>query len=295
MGDSAPNVFLVGAAKSGTTSLMEYLNAHSDVFGLKEPHFFVPDILAEDNDQLTDRFYIDSFAEGRGKQIRLDASVNYLFSHEAAKLIHRFDPDAKILIQLRRPIEVIAAHHNQLVYEAIEDLEDFSEAYAKSLSTNYVRKDNRERLKRYREYVDFAPQVKRYLELFGPEQVKITLFDDFKRDAKAVYLEIAEFLGLSTDELPDFRVHNANKKVRSRWFMQTFVKDPPKPLSVVAQTLFPLKVRNEIKQRLKAANTAVTKRAEIPAELKARIAAEMRPEIEALSSVLGRDLSAWVD
>jgi hypothetical protein len=66
----------------------------------------------------------------------------------------------------------------------------------------------------------YAAQVQRYLETFKAERVKVLLFDDFRRDAKAVLREIAEFLGLDPNPLAHVdtsRKYNAYAAPRNQY------------------------------------------------------------------------------
>ena len=47
MADRKPNFLIVGAAKSGTTALAEYLRQHPDIYipEIKEPRYFISEII----------------------------------------------------------------------------------------------------------------------------------------------------------------------------------------------------------------------------------------------------------
>ena len=102
--DYAPNFFIVGAARCGTTSLWEYLRQHPDIYmppviEQKEPAFFCDLYGVEHWD-----FYLTLFEAGRGKKRIGEASTPYLSSPESAGQIHSVLPLAKIIITLRNPV-----------------------------------------------------------------------------------------------------------------------------------------------------------------------------------------------
>src|SRR5919108_5774969 len=107
-----PNLFIVGAAKAGTTSLYHYLAQHPDVYmaPMKEPHFFSqirPDPKLEaffphvDNEAK----YLALFAAAGDEKVRGEASTSYLWHPDVADAIRSKRPDAKIVAMLRDPLE----------------------------------------------------------------------------------------------------------------------------------------------------------------------------------------------
>ena len=99
-----PNLFIVGAAKGGTTSLWRCLAEHPEIFmsRLKEPHFFSrhqPPIYPTVHDEAA---YLRLFAGARTR-LRGEASPSYLWSEAAAARIERVSPDARILVALAEP------------------------------------------------------------------------------------------------------------------------------------------------------------------------------------------------
>ena len=127
-----PDFFIVGAPKCGTTAMYEWLQAHPDVFvPVKEIHYFGRD-LAHRRPEVSAARYAELY-EGVGERIAGDVAVWYLLSESAAEEIHALNPDARIIIMLRRPAEMLHSLHSQLVYSGDEDIEDFEEALAADL------------------------------------------------------------------------------------------------------------------------------------------------------------------
>lgn len=130
------NLFIVGAMKAGTTSFMELLSNHSQVYAspLKEPHYFIkslPDNLYEPSLFFSlEGYFSENFPEplhiakvetaGQYQQLfslaeeqkyRVEGSTTYLNAEESAGLIHAYNPDAKIIILLRDPLERAFSHY----------------------------------------------------------------------------------------------------------------------------------------------------------------------------------------
>ena len=185
---SQPDFFIVGAPKCGTTSLDRYLSEHPQVFmGEKESHHFSDDLLIQ-TEPLADReTYLALFAQ-RGDEKRAgESSVYYLQSRKAARNIHEFDPEAKIIMHFRNPIELLYSHHSQLLYEGIQEIEDFSDALDAIGDRRWEDDDIRARVRvpealDYWGVVDFLPQIERYREVFPAESLHVILFDDLMSD-----------------------------------------------------------------------------------------------------------------
>ena len=83
--NTLPNLFIVGAAKSGTTSLHNYLNQHPDVFMCtpKEPHFLINNDIGKDRIPVgicSENEYLNLFLAGEEKKYRGESSVCLLYT-----------------------------------------------------------------------------------------------------------------------------------------------------------------------------------------------------------------------
>src|SRR5262249_50413212 len=127
-----PNFFFVGAPKSGTSSMVKYLGDHPDVFmGLKEMHFFGQDLKFHRpfyRHRLHE--YLAEFESCNGQHRVGEASVWYLSSCTAAREISEFTSDARILIMLRNPVDMLYSLFCELRYLGDERLPTLREALA---------------------------------------------------------------------------------------------------------------------------------------------------------------------
>ena len=123
-----PNFFIVGAPKCGTSALYEYLGAHPEIFmsPYKEPHFFGSDL--QQRWRPTKSQYFSCFAKARDEKRVGEASVHYLYSKCAAAEIKEFCPEARIIIMLRDPVEMLYSLHSQSIFSGNEVINDFEEA-----------------------------------------------------------------------------------------------------------------------------------------------------------------------
>ncbi|MCY4020540.1 MAG: lysylphosphatidylglycerol synthase domain-containing protein [Chloroflexi bacterium] len=304
-----PNFFIVGAPKCGTTSLHEYLQRHPDVFMpfYKEPHYFGSDLEGSRFRQFRDQpeRYLKLFRDARGEQRIGESSPWYLSSRRAAEEIHAYDPQAKIIIMLRNPVDMMYSMWSQFRYSGNEQIETFEEA----LDAEPERRRG-ERIRRaahcisglyYRDMVRFGEQVGRYFDLFGRENVKVVIFDDFKSDTASVYRDVLAFLEIDTGFQTTFDIVNPNKEVRLEWLQRLIVSSGfslmllKDRLTYLATThaLVPISYRTRAVKGVIAVYTKYERRSPLTAELRGRLARELQGDIDKLSGMLGRDLSHW--
>ncbi|MEE8428182.1 MAG: sulfotransferase [Gammaproteobacteria bacterium] len=194
-----PNVFVVGAPKSGTTSLYHYLGDVPDVFmpPVKEPHYFSPVAAPLSQIQRIDsqHEYLRLFRGVRDEKLIADVSPACLRDPESAKLIKQSVPDARIIISLRDPVERAYSHFCMAwgrgnLTESFEALLEALPAATLDQGPDIF----------YNSVIwpgFYATQVQRYLDVFGQDRVKIIIFDDLIRDSVGTVEQILKFLGVA--------------------------------------------------------------------------------------------------
>jgi hypothetical protein len=295
-----PDFFIVGAPKSGTTAMYEYLRAHPQLFmpERKELRFFGSDLEIRDRSQLGMDEYLAFFA-GSGAARRIGtAYVWYLFSQRAAAEIHEFAPNAEIIAMLRNPIEMVWSLHSEHLFNGNEDIRDFTGA----LDAEPDRRQGRRipahaHLPQgllYSQVPRYAEQLERYFTTFGRDRVHAIVYDDFAADVRSSYRSALSFLGVDADfSPPAFEVINANKRTRSEWFRQFLARPPELPRRLI-RTVVPASVRRAAYERAKRMNIAATRREPMSPATRERLRRVFEPEVERLSLLLDRDLSDWV-
>lgn len=289
-----PNFFIVGAPRCGTTAMYEYLRHHRQVFMpyRKEPVYFGSD-LAKRPPVLDKVGYLALFDQANDATAIGEATVWYLYSQSAAAEIKAFAPEARIIIMLRNPIDMIHSLHRHWLWSASEDLPDFSEAIAAEPDRAAGRRlpHNVEQPigLRYTWLGKYTEHVRRWLDEFGRDRVLILIYDDLANDGRAMGRRTLGFLGVDTDYDAEFEVVNQNKRprsprlqrvTRSRRFTRLASKLPPRIFHLVWRALQRANIRPE-------------QRAPIEPELRRRLAAEFAPDVAELGRLLGRDLSSW--
>ena len=292
-----PDTFIVGVFKAGTTTLYEYLRAHPQIFmsKVKEPMYFGRDLTAR-YARMTEAEYLALFRDAREDQRAGEASPWYLYSSTAAQEIRDFNADARIIIMLRNPVDVMYSQHSQLVFNLREDLTDFEQALAAEDDRRAGRRLPADAIRPealfYRHSVRYPEQVARYLGAFGRERVHFIVFDDLAADPRAVYRSTLEFLDVEPNHQIDLAVHNPNKQPRSR-LVQRILFAPPRPLRVLYGTLRRVPLMHRVRDVVLARSAARVGRQQLDRDLRRRLTEEFAPQVAELGALIGRDLSAW--
>ncbi|HST33881.1 MAG TPA: sulfotransferase [Solirubrobacteraceae bacterium] len=303
----APDFFIVGQYKSGTTALYEMLRAHPQVFmpDLKEIWFHSPELRTRAIGRASNRRpetleqYLSLFAAATPQQRIGEATPSYLISHEAARSIAELRPDARIIAILRDPATFLQSFHLQAVQNRIETEKDLRKALAleparregKSIPPHAARP--LELL--YSDHVRYVEQLRRYDAVFPREQMLVLIYEDFRRDNEATMRTLLRFIGV--DESQPIPSVEANPTVRVRsprlhrmlWSVYLGRGRTGSAVQRVVKPLVPKRLRGKA---LKATQTHLIYGSprSADAELMLELRRRFKGEVEALSDYLDRDL-----
>ena len=250
------NLFLVGAPKAGTTSLDRLLRGHPDVFlsPIKEPCHFCPDVaaqLARKSEALREldmerylagperhpvhlarvpspQHYARLFEGGAGRTVVGECSTYYLSSAEAPGRIHAYNPDAKILVLVRDPVERIRSHYamdrarglvDRPLPALLEEELALGDAADWGNSRFYVGAS------RYRR------QIEAYRRWFPPERICVLSFEHLRDEPQQALETLFRFLGIAPPEQPVALPRaNPSRAARFQWLHHGLRKSGLKPL-----------------------------------------------------------------
>jgi hypothetical protein len=305
----------VGAPRCGTTALHTYLGQHPEIFMAKEKmegvenNHFATDLIPLTDPFRSDERYFAMFKDAGDKRIVGESSVYYMLSKTAARNIYRFNPNSRIIIMLRNPVDMLPSFHAQLVYNRDEDIIDFEAA----LEAETRRKNGKLKIKDglrfnerlfYSEVVSYTEQVQRYLSLFPREQVLVIIYDDFKEDTAAVYQETLEFLNIDPTFQPDFPIINSRKAIsaggsthqRERKNILRGVIELPSLKFTLISKMIPESLHKYLQRGMKGpepVNQANQHDAPMNPRTRKQLQRKYRPEVERLTTLIGRDLNGW--
>lgn len=293
-----PDFFIIGAAKSGTTSLYHYLDQHPDVYmpTNKEPHWFsrVPYVPGRGAHPVaSEEEYSKLFSGRRQEAAAGDASPSYLWDKGASYRIKEAVPQAKIVAILRNPVERAYSHYLMDVKAGKQDL-PFLEA---------LRRDLRTKRKAWGEaglYVDlgfYVEQLRRYFAVFDQRQIKVFLYEDLTQDPVALLSSLCEFLGVCSNHVSSIRTdlqHNTfsvpkNRVAQSIFRSQIFRSRWARALR--AKMLPDNQTRDRLRQAMLFRNA---RKPPIDREALTFLKDLYREDIHQLQVLLDRDLGRWL-
>lgn len=289
-----PDFFIVGAPRCGTTALYDLLQQHPDVFMpyRKEPHFFGDD-LPQRPPFLNTAKYLKLFAPAGGHRRVGEATVWYLYSVSAAEQIRDFQPEARIIVMVRRPVDMMYSLHGLFLFTTWEDITDFEAAVAAEPDRRQGRRLPQNtwwpKALQYTWLADYAPHVERYFDLFGRDRVRVIVYDDFRDDPHGVVRSVCGFLDIDPDFRRESGVVNPARTARSMWLQRRLYDPrfgallgrlPPRAYHYVWRALMRLNIRHEPRPPLDPA-------------VDERLTRQLEPSVRRLEGVLGRELPAW--
>ena len=177
-----PDFLIIGAAKSGTTSLYKYLSRHPQIYlsAIKEPQFFAVDSKYERGIE----WYSSLFNDARPEQICGEASTDYtklpLYPKTADRIVRHL-PNVKMIYIMRHPVERAYSHYVHLERGRKIELtfKDYCQKNSVCLDTSY-----------------YIQQIHHYLDLFPKESFLFLLMEDLIHNPDRTLRQICKFIGV---------------------------------------------------------------------------------------------------
>jgi hypothetical protein len=266
-----PDFVIIGAAKAATTWLSYSLGAHPEVFlPSQELHYF---------SRFHDRgeaWYGAHFRGAQETQLIGEKSASYLADAETPLRLHGLLPRARLIAQLRNPIE--RAYSDYCMHYRRGQVGTDIHRYLDPARTP---------IPRLLEHGFYYRQLMNFMRVFPREQIRILLYDGIRERPSEVFADVCGFLGIDDTVAP--------QSVESR------IKDKATPVIPPAarRLLAPLKelVAPYRQTRAFAAVRGLFARTlrypPLTPGLRERLAVLYARDIASLSELLGRDLSIW--
>jgi hypothetical protein len=291
-----PTFLLIGAGKSGTTSLFRYLCQHPDVYDtpIKEPRFFAvegrmtPELARVPRLVSTWDGYLALYDGARPDQARGEASMCYLHSEGVVDGVRARIPDARLLVILRHPAEAVWSHYQMSRRKGrtrslgrMIDQEPLEPRVTRFTNTD----TQMVRMRFYHHHLT------RWLDAFSPEQLQVLLYDDLEDDPAALVQQAWAHIGVDPTVPVDVAErHNVGTTPRSAR-LQAFRRSQGRLGRAVKAPLRHAPGGDAIRSAVTRWNRRPTDT--LPADLRRRLLDIYRDDTEALEELLGRDLSTW--
>jgi hypothetical protein len=307
-----PNLFLVGAPRCGTTALYTYLKAHPDVFmsPIKELHYFSTDFFQPDPQATfrNEREYLAMFAAAGNQPWVGEASPYYIYSATAAEAIKAFSPDARLIVTLRNPADMMYSMYLLRVRAAaFHPAQETSPSFEQALADGPARlrgellphgaptEPGRCLYLCYQELGRYADRVARLIDAFGRQSIHVVVFDDFVSDTPAAYEHLCRFLGIDMSFRPDFDLslaQRAGSAVTRSGRLARLLWRPRPVIARAARSLLPHGARRALRHRLEGWNDRLPP--PLSPDTRRRILDACAPDVRQLSELLDRDLTHWL-
>ncbi len=300
-----PTFLVIGAYKSGTTSVHHYLAQHPQVFvpRRKEPNYFAfGDVAvavgsgaaalpangaphpAAATSVTRREDYVRLFDEVRGERAVGEVSPEYLVNERACDAIHRELPDARLVAVLRDPVE--RAWSDYLMYrrDGLEPEEDFGRA----LDEQDERRRRGAPTGWYVESGFYGRQLARYYDAFSADQISVHRFEDLARDPEGTMTAVTAFLGVDPAPLRSADHMNASGVPRNRALAA--VLRSRRWLGPPLKKVLPDRLRPGLERVVQRG----LDRPSLAPEHRARLAETFRDDVALLGRLTGQDLSSWL-
>jgi len=217
-----PNFFVIGAGRTGTTSLYHYLDLHPslsksayDELGFFDVNFHLglnwyrslfPSIFTKFRIKLKTHFFMT-----------YDVTPSYVRRPWIAKRIKKLFPNPKLFIVLRNPVDKTYSHYylsrksgETRTFEEVieEDMNDISEWSVDSKDDYYFATKVENSILARGFYVEQLPV---WFELFSKNQILIISSEDLASNTKKSMNDIFQFLNLPKYEIPNIEKVNVSK------------------------------------------------------------------------------------
>ena len=224
------NFLIAGAQKSGTTTLHAYLQEHPEIqmSSKKEVHFFNRSEFFKKDPP--DYSYYHSFFDllGADKHLYGEATPAYMYCRDAPKRIWQYNPDMKIIVILRSPIDRAYSHWNMEVARGAETL-SFEDAIQQEAERCREALPEQHYVYSYLDRGFYSSQIRELWRFFTKERVLILEYEQLKNDPGSVLMAAFNFLGVDVLSISSFllkekRLHKASYKEKMSDETRLFLK-----------------------------------------------------------------------
>lgn len=303
-----PNFLIIGAGKSGTTSVYHAIKQHPQVFmsAVKEPNFFALEGQQKINGYDADdpdgfNFYPWAVTNLDDYQLLFDkvqhekaigeSSTMYQYMPKAPQNIKKHIPDVKLIAIFRNPADRLYSRYQHLLREDRVPTEKFEDCFEKG--NLWWQKNDLVQEGFY------YTHMKRYFEIFDSKNIKIMLYEDLRKDPQAFMKELFVFLEIDENFEPDMSIrYNVSGKVKNKYVnyligQQSVIRRAIESVApAVVQKARDSAFMQRIVTNMRSKNL---EKAPLQQSVRKRLIEEIyADEIRQFSKLINRDLSHWM-
>lgn len=294
--DRPIDFFVIGSQRAGTTSLYESLAQHPEIFlpAVKDFFAFLDDPVHGISDEELPLY----FEEYQGERLIGACNVRVILYPDAIARLHRHNPDMKLVVMARNPVERAYSGYWMARRMGREPLKSFDQAIEQSLAG--TKRGNMLREQSDLSYLDYGCYYDRLVEvyrLFDRSRVFVGLLEDLKSEPQKFLHRLLLWLGVDTGFAEEHEMvrNNAASRPRLR-ILQTILSNPPAWVVQALHRALPHEMVVRISETVLRLREKNQKRIQYPPmsdETRARLVEYFAPHTEKLGQMIGRDLSHW--
>lgn len=284
------NALIAGAQKAGTSSLAAYVGQHPRICTHRriEIGFFASDV---EHDLGWSAAFDRYFGPCPTDSLLLGKSVTVMTDPELLRRVRAHNPDIRIVIVLRNPVDRAYSAFWWARRESYEDLASFEAA----LDADPIRHGGDVVAIRSTSYIPFgmyADQLEGVFKVFPQDAVSVHLYEDLATDPVSVCGEVFSFLGVDPTFEPDVRIReNANSRSRS-WVLARALT-AQHPLKRRFREALPSGVADRWRRRIERLNRVPFTPPPMDPTTRARLLRRFAEPNRRLGVLLGRNMSVW--
>ncbi len=292
--DSRIRLMIVGAQKSGTSSLLRYLAQHPDIYAHPQPEmtYFLQD---HEYEKGYGRAYAKYFSQCPPDKSLIAKNVMVMCSEDRMQRIHEHNPEIHLVILLREPVSRAYSAYWWARRRGWENIKTFEAA----LGTEEERINEdwfKWRQCAYKLNSTYVMHIESIISLFGVKQVHCILTDALRVDAGSVCQKLFSLIGVSSEFEPLVEEkHNQAAMPRSESFSFLFTQflASRNPLRRAIRKLVPDSAAYRIRKAVLDLNSKSFSPPPISPQTQQTLAAYFAPYNVQLEQLIGQDLSHW--
>ncbi|NOZ35434.1 MAG: sulfotransferase domain-containing protein [Chlorobi bacterium] len=239
------NAVIIGAGRSGTTTLYQYLENHRDVCfsDIKEVHYFSVDELYERGES----YYHSFWKHCKNEDVMIAADTYLLIDKKAPRRIAEYNSDMKIIIMLRNPSERTwssfqYALNNGYISKNKSFIQSVQEEEYHIGHSDITVQNNLCNLwqSKYFEHISY------WSEFFPRDNMLFLKTYDLKNNTSYLLNQLSVFLNIDNFKVEDTTIKaNKSAKAKSK-ILQQFLLNRNNPLRVALRKILPDKIKQRI-------------------------------------------------
>ncbi len=278
-----PNFLIVGAMKSGTTVLYQYLKQHPQIYmsSVKETNFFL-----RDHKNLEE---YSAFFQGVSNEKAIgEASPCYLDHSKAYKRIAHYLPEAKLIAILRNPADRAYSH---FFMRYRQKLHGMNEDEVLDYFTSMLQED---RIITKRGF--YYNHLKNYFNLFERDRLKICLYEDLKIAPDALIQDIFQFLGVDEKyQIGNYNIYYNKGGIPKNQLLYSSLSNLRQYFNMFFKGFLPEEINKRIHNIYNSIrNSNLVKQPKLKPEIRQQLIKVYQEDILHLQDLIERDLSTWL-